>query len=54
MEGKCKVVGISVFNNWGMDEVKKELITLFNKSKKIEVEEDTSDFMLQELEDSSY
>ena len=29
-------------------------ITLFNKSKKIEVEEDASDFMLQELEDSSY
>ena len=54
MEGKCKVVGISVFNNWGMDEVKKELINLFNKSKKIEVEEDSSDFMLQELEDVSY
>ena len=54
MEGKCKVVGISVFNDWGMDEVKKELINLFNKSKKIEVEEDSSNFMMQELEDITY
>jgi len=54
MEGKCKVVGISVFNDWGMEEVKKELINLFNKSKKVELKEDSSHFMMQELEDVSY
>ena len=54
MEGKCKVVGISVFNDWGMEEVKKELINLFNRSKKVEIEEDPSHFMLQDLEDSPY
>ena len=53
LEKRCKVVGISVFNDWGMEEVKKELVNLFNKSKKIEVE-DSSHFMMQELEEPSY
>lgn len=50
----CPVVGVSVFNDWGMEEVKRELINLFNKSKKHVSQTISEHFMMQELEDVEY
>lgn len=55
---RCDVIGISVLNDWGMDEVKKGFITLFNRSKKTTVATDEGNcenhFMQVQLEDVVY
>ena len=54
LASKCDVIGVSVFNDWGMEEVRKAIISLFNKSKKVVKEDNVDHFMMQELEDISY
>ena len=51
---KLDVIGISTFNDWGMDELKESFIELFNASSTKQIQNDTQHFMMQHLEESSY
>ena len=54
LESRSEVIGISVFNDWGMDEAKMSFISLFHRSKKAQVEENEEHFMKMQLEEPSY